>query len=61
MADYVDLIDKKVVRYINEDEQGDYSVLERPIEENISIEDIDYREILSISVDTAISPSKIEY
>ena len=56
-ADYIDLKNKKIVRYISE--EG--TILETPIEENIEIENLpEMKDILSIEVDTEIKPSKIE-
>ncbi len=57
VADYIDLKEQKVIRYISED----YTFLDTPIEESIEIYNLpDIKNILSISVETDIPPSKIE-
>lgn len=57
IADYLDLKNKKIVRYIGEDS----SILENPIEESIEIVDLpDIKDILYIEAETEIHPSRIE-
>ena len=56
-ADYIDIKNKKVIRYIGED----CTILDTPIEETFKNDDLPNIEyILSISVETDVPPSKIE-
>lgn len=60
-ADYLDLANKKVVRYINQEaETGDLSLLNKPVEESIVMEDIDFNIVTFIQVNTDIEASSIE-
>ena len=66
VADYIDLANKKVVRYIKVNNSSEdasfeerYSILESPIEENIDLDDIDVSKIISLSVETTVLPSEI--
>jgi hypothetical protein len=63
-VDYIDLKNKKVVRYIEEtgsDSEETYNVLNNPKEETIDIDNIpNFNDIVSIDVGTSVSPSKVE-
>lgn len=57
VADYIDLKNKKVIRYIEEDG----NILDNPIEEEIKADDIpEIKDIISIDVETNVSSSKID-
>ena len=59
VADYLDLANKKVFRYIGEDEK--VLATENITVENITIENLpEIKDIISIEVETEIQPSKIE-
>ena len=61
IADYINLKDKKVVRYIKQDSiTGELALLDKPIEEKIEINDIDFSNIISIVVKTEVKPSNIK-
>lgn len=56
-ADYIDLKNKKVVRYICEDG----TILNAPTEESIEIDNLpNINEIINILVETEVAPSRIE-
>ena len=69
-TDFLDLVNRKVVRYINQNNiTGDLSLLEIPNEENIKImkkdsdeevDELDQDKIMSIKVNTMVQPSSIE-
>ncbi len=60
-ADYIDLVNKKVVRNIGVNSiNGELYLLDKPIEEIIQIKDIDSNNIISILVGTKVKPSNIE-
>ena len=57
----INLKDKKVVRYIKQDSiTGELALLDKPIEEKIEINDIDFSNIISIVVKTEVKPSNIK-
>ncbi len=60
-SDYLDLINKKVVRYTKQDTiTGDILLLDSPTEEYFEADNIDFNDVISIQVDTDIQPSSIE-
>ena len=60
-ADYIDFKNQKIVRYIEEDNEGNLTALSVPKEEKIELPEILLRKgINNIEIQTSIKPSKIE-
>ena len=61
ICDYVDFKNQKVVRYVEKLEDGILSILKTPKEESIELTEILLNKgVNNISVETSVSPSKIE-